>query len=111
MDQTSDDELITQEQEVVRGRRAAALLRDPLVTEAFNELDAAFYRAFRDTSPTDHDTLVHLRLLIKCLDEFRGFFQTVLETGQLTELNLRETAREDQEQEFLEKQRLNRYNQ
>lgn len=110
MDQTTDDELITQEQEVVRGRRAQALMRDPLVVEAFNELDAAFYRAFRDTPPQDHDTLVHLRLLIKCLDEFRGFFQTVLETGQLTDLKIREVERDEQELLSLEKQRLNSYN-
>lgn len=108
MDQISDDELITQEQEVVRGRRAQALLRDPLIVEAFKEMEAAFYRAFRNTGPMDHETLVHIRLLIKCLDEFQEYFQTILQTGRLTSLNLRETELEEKEKEYLEKQRLNR---
>ena len=106
-----EERALTQEEEVVRGRRAQALMQDPLVREAFEVMDQAFYQAFKDTSPQDHDTLTHIRLLIKCLQEFQGFFHEVLTTGQLTSHQIAETARLEREQEFLERQRLNRYNQ
>ena len=109
--QNDEEQALTQEEEVVRGRRAQALLRDPLVQEAFTTMNSAFYSAFMDTDPQDHSTLVHLRLLIKCLQEFEGFFETAIATGQLTAQQVKEQAQLDQEQEWLERQRLSRYNQ
>ena len=104
----TDDELLSQEQEVLRGRRAQRLLRDPLIVEAFEELDRAFYRAFQDTQPTDTSTLVHIRLLIKCLAEFKEFFEVVIQTGQITEANVKFGEKEELDLESLERQRLNR---
>ena len=103
-----EKEAQTQEDEVRRGRRAEALMRDSVIVEAFETLDRAFYQAYRDTSPVDHQGLVHLRLLTKCLDEFRGFFEEVLQTGQFTHLNLREALKEEAQLERLERQRLAR---
>lgn len=106
---TADDsEILTQEKEVVRGRRAEALMRDPLVSEALETMDQAFYQAFRDTDPVDLQTLSRIRLLIKCLDEFKGFFSTAIETGKLTQVNIDLGVREGEALERLERQRLTR---
>ena len=106
-----EEQVLTQEEEVVRGRRAQALMRDPLIREAFSSLDKAFYQAFMDTPPQDHDTLSHIRLLIKCLQEFQWFFSDAIATGQLTAKQVEERIHTENEQDFLERQRLNRYNQ
>ena len=107
---TTEEDLHTQEDEVLRGRRARVLLSDPLLQEALKTMDRAFYQAFMDTSPQDTDTLVRLRLLIKCLQEFQGFLASAITSGQLTSLQVKERIQEEQEQELLERQRLNRYN-
>ena len=98
----------TQENEVRRGRRAEALLGDPLVVEAFETLDRAFYQAFRDISPADHAGLAHLRLLVKCLEEFQGFFTMAVETGKLTQQAVKLALQEEDDLEKLERQRLRR---
>ena len=108
MSTIEEEQAQTQEDEVRRGRRAEVLMQDSLIVEAFETLDQAFYRAFRDIAPTDHQGLIHLRLLTKCLDEFRGFFEEVLKTGQLTQININETLKEEAQLERLERQRLAR---
>lgn len=105
---SDEEQSFTQEDEVRRGRRAEVLLQDPLIVEAFEALDSAFYQAFRDVSPTDHASLIHLRLLMKCLDEFRGFFTEVITTGRLTQESVKTAIREQEGLEELERQRLRR---
>ena len=105
---TIEEQAQTQEDEVRRGRQAERLLQDPLIVEAFEVLNRAFYQAFRDISPTDHGGLIHLRLLVKCLEEFQGFFAEVVTTGRLTQQNIRAAIREEEYMENLERQRLRR---
>ncbi len=96
----TDEQLFTQEDEVRRGRYAKRLLQEPLMREALAKIREGFTQAFCTIDPRDTDGMVRLRLLIKCLDEFEGYLNDVMTTGQLTNFNIGEAQAEENEREM-----------
>jgi len=70
--------------EQARGERAAALLRDPLITEAFDALEEKYVSGWKDSSSTEgRETLFQM---YQALMVVRGHLTEVVETGNLAKL-------------------------
>jgi hypothetical protein len=81
------------EDDIIRGQRAAAILADPLVTEAFGALEAEYVKQWRIAPSPEHREA--LWLLLQNLETFRGQFGAYIRQGQasLAESDRREKAR------------------
>lgn len=70
--------------EQVRGERAAALLRDPLMIESFDTLESKYISEWKDSSSTEgRETLFQM---YQALMVVRGHLTEVVETGNLAKL-------------------------
>jgi hypothetical protein len=81
------------EEDIARGIHAQQILDDPLVTETFAALEAAYIKQWR-TAPS-LDAREALWLLLQNLETFRGQFGAYIRQGQavLAEGDRREKAR------------------
>ena len=70
-----------------RGERAKALLRDPLILEAFDKLEEAYTNAWKNDSSSidERETLFQMHQALKAV---RGHLTEVVETGNLAKLEL-----------------------
>ncbi len=75
-------------EEVDRGARAAALLRDELWTEAFDKLETEYISAWRDTQETESDRREKIFLMLKLLQGVRAHLESVAMTGDLARREL-----------------------
>ena len=73
--------------EQARGERAAALLRDPLLVEAFGKLENSYLDAVKDSS-SSQDARETLFQMYQALMVVRGHLTEVIETGDLAKLEL-----------------------
>lgn len=72
--------------EQARGERAAALLRDPLIEEAFDALEDKYVSGWKDSSSTERrETLFQM---YQALMVVRGHLTEVVETGNLAKLEI-----------------------
>lgn len=74
-------------EEEVRGERAKALMRDPLIIEAFDTLEGKYISAWKDSSSSqdERETLFQMH---QALMSVRGHLIEVIETGDLAKLEL-----------------------
>ena len=70
-----------------RGERAKALMRDPLVIEAFDVLEDKYISAWKDSS-SSQDERETLFQMYQALMVVRGHLSEVIETGDLAKLEL-----------------------
>jgi len=70
-----------------RGERAKALLRDPLVLEAFDVLEDRYIEAWKDSS-SSQDERETLFQMYQALMVVRGHLIEVIQTGDLAKLEL-----------------------
>jgi len=70
-----------------RGERAKALMRDPLVLEAFDVLEERYIEAWKDSS-SSQDERETLFQMYQALMVVRGHFIEVIQTGDLAKLEL-----------------------
>ena len=70
-----------------RGERAKALMRDPLIVEAFDVLEGKYIEAWKDSSSSldERETLFQM---YQALMVVRGHLLEVIETGDLAKLEL-----------------------
>ena len=70
-----------------RGERAKALMRDPLIVEAFDVLEGKYIEAWKDSSSSldERETLFQM---YQALMVVRGHLSEVIETGDLAKLEL-----------------------
>jgi len=70
-----------------RGERAKALMRDPLVLEAFDVLEERYIEAWKDSS-SSQDERETLFQMYQALMVVRGHLIEVIQTGDLAKLEL-----------------------
>ena len=66
-----------------RGVRAEALMRDPLIQEAFQTLEKEFVSAWKQTAITDAAARENLYQLLQALEAFKGHFVRLIEDGHI----------------------------
>ena len=72
--------------EQARGERAAALLREPLITESFDALEEKYIDGWKNSSSTEgRETLFQM---YQALMVVRGHLTEVVETGNLAKLEI-----------------------
>lgn len=75
-------------EEVDRGARAAALLRDELLIEAFDKLETEYISAWRETEEAQSDRREKIFLMLKSLQGVRAHLESVAMTGDLARREL-----------------------
>ena len=75
--------------QVDRAAKAEALLRDPIMVEAFEALDREFVSAWKESAITDTEAREHIYRLLQALDALKGHFRQVLEDGKLAKDRLK----------------------
>lgn len=75
--------------QVDRAARAETLLREPMITEAFETLEKEFVTAWKQSAIADQDARENIYQLLQALEAFKGHFAKVLEDGRLAEERLK----------------------
>jgi hypothetical protein len=75
-----------------RGARAEALLNDELLKEAFDTLDAAYVKAWRDTGAKDDDARQRLWQAVQIVSKVKDHLQSVASGGKLAQRELNDLA-------------------
>ena len=70
-----------------RGERAKALMRDPLIVEAFDVLEEKYISAWKDSS-SSQDERETLFQMYQALMVVRGHLSEVISTGDLAKLEM-----------------------
>lgn len=73
-----------------RGERAAALLRNELLQEAFSQLETDFIQAWKASSVEDSQNRERLYMLCQNLSALRGYLEGVVTDGKLAKAQLDE---------------------
>jgi hypothetical protein len=72
----------------IRASRAQALIDDPLLKEAFETLDAAYIKAWRDSDARDDDGRQRLWQALQVLGKVRGHLASVVNNGKLAQAEI-----------------------
>lgn len=75
-------------EEMERGSRAAALLRDPLLVETFDRLRNEYIDAWRSTAPDAAAERENLFLQLRALESVKQQLESVATTGDLARREL-----------------------
>jgi len=73
---------------ITRAAKAEALLRNELLQEGFDYLEAQFIDAWRNSEVTDNESRERLYQLLKNLEALKGYFNTVIEDGKMATAQL-----------------------
>lgn len=73
-----------------RGEKAAALLRNELLQEAFERLEKDFMQAWKHSSVEDSQNRERLYMLCQNLSALRGYLEGVVTDGKLAKAQLDE---------------------
>ena len=73
-----------------RGEKAAALLRNDLLQEAFSQLETDFVQAWKASSVEDSQNRERLYMLCQNLSALRGYLEGVVTDGKLAKAQLDE---------------------
>ena len=71
-----------------RGEKAAALLRNDLLQEAFSQLETDFIQAWKASSVEDSQNRERLYMLCQNLSALRGYLEGVVTDGKLAKAQL-----------------------
>lgn len=84
-----------------RGAKAKALLEDPLLVEAFAELDAQYMTAWRATHALDTQAREKLHLAVNVLAKVKDHLTAVAASGSLAKKELEQlTAEAERKKRF-----------
>jgi hypothetical protein len=73
---------------IIRGQRAKNILDDDLVKEANEHIEAELWRLFKETSPSDKDTLEHIKAMQYFHVKYWAYLNRVLADGKIAQINL-----------------------
>ena len=76
------------ETQLRRGKRAQALLDDPLLKQAFEDLLETYKEQIFNTNFADDEKRRSLWMAYNMLDKIKGHLQTVMEGGRLAQKDL-----------------------
>lgn len=74
--------------EVERGARAERIMRDSLVQEALDLIDAAITEKWKTSPIRDTEGQMMLRMQMQAAQQFRKFFEDAVTTGKLASTGL-----------------------
>lgn len=77
-------------EQMERGEKAASLLRNELLNEAFEALEADFIQAWKVSSVEDSQNRERLYMLCQNLSALRGYLEGVITSGKLAKAQLDE---------------------
>ena len=77
-------------EEMDRGAKSAALLRNELLVEAFETLETEYTDAWKSSAPQSADARERIYMLATALQALRQHLISVVETGRLAERQLTE---------------------
>ncbi len=80
------------EDEINRGQKAAQILAEPLVKEAFDVLKQECYDQWAKSPARDAEGREKLWLMLKSAERVEAHLRSLLETGKLAEATLRQKA-------------------
>ena len=83
---------MTLEQEQRRGEQARRLLDEPLIVEAFTEVETALRRQWEASGEGDVEARERLWLMLKLVRRVHGRLAEAMETGRLAETQLAAVA-------------------
>jgi len=78
---------------VLRAEKAEALLRNELLTEAFDYLEQQFIQAWRSSGIGEAEDRERIYQLSQNLEALRGYFQTVISDGKMAQSQIDEVKR------------------
>jgi|TARA_R100000353_G_scaffold25741_1_gene21950 hypothetical protein len=77
-------------EQISRGDRAASLLRDELLNEAFDKLETDFIQAWKNSSVEDSQNRERLYMLCQNLAAVKDYLEQVVTSGKLAKAQLDE---------------------
>lgn len=77
----------TREEEISRAKQAEQLLRNELLTEAFDELERLYSETWRSTTPSQTEAREKVYFLLQALSHVRTHIEQVVMTGEMAELS------------------------
>lgn len=83
---------------IATGKRAKAIIEDPVFREAIETLRLNCFAAFESAPLTDQEGIMGIRYLLKAVNSLEDEITAVMQTGQLSEqeLSYRESIGEDE---------------
>lgn len=88
------------EKDIQRGQRAANLLNDDLVKEAFEHIEAELWRKFKELPPSAAKDLEFVKGMQYLSVKFRAFFEQAVTNGKLASINLEAKKKSFRERVF-----------
>lgn len=76
------------DKDIQRGQRAASLLGDDLVREAFDHIEAELWRKFKELPPSATRDLEFVKGMQYLSVKFKAFFEQAVTNGKLASINL-----------------------
>ena len=76
------------DKQIREGNRAAQLLEDPLLKQAFNDLLETYKQEIFNTNFADDNRRRSLWMAYNMVDKIRGHLQTIMESGKLASKDL-----------------------
>jgi hypothetical protein len=74
--------------EIARGERAQQVLREPLLQEAFTEIERELIEQWQNSPVRDVEGREKLYLTLRCLQKLQGHLVSVVETGKVAQATL-----------------------
>lgn len=78
---------------VLRAEKAEALLRNELLTEAFDYLERQFIQAWKSSGIGEAEDRERIYQLSQNLEALKGYFQTVVSDGKMAQSQIDEVKR------------------
>jgi hypothetical protein len=78
---------------VLRAEKAEALLRNELLTEAFDYLERQFIQAWKSSGIGEAEDRERIYQLSQNLEALKGYFQTVISDGKMAQSQIDEVKR------------------
>lgn len=78
--------------DMARGAQAEALLSNELVVEAFETLERAYLKAFKESAAREAAGREELYRLLHSMERFRGHFKAIVDGGKIAQDALKQIA-------------------
>lgn len=76
------------DQDISRGNRAKLILEDELFKTCVEQIEAEFWRLFKETSPVDQEKLQFIKQMQYIHGKYLAFFTQTITNGKIAEMNV-----------------------
>ncbi len=81
------------DEEIRRGNEAERLLKEPLLCEAFEMIEAECIKQWKDAPARDTDGRERIWMMLKLLDKLKAHIVSIADTGKLASAKVAEEAK------------------